>query len=433
MGSPIKAEHVNGRPLSGRRLDTSPFFSVKSHKPVWQTLHSAIVRGEGVIVVTGEGGIGKSQLLWRLKGMLPANWDVALIQDAGQSLALFTQTLCRATGTRIAGPDAWSVTPRELLWAIASRIQNGRRFLVAVDRAHRLSEENLAVLNKLILFSVRHGRPIQILLAGRFELIAHLEQPAFQTLRGAIAASATVTPLTRIEVREYIGFRMHKLLGKAVRVTWPAWLEIFAASQGNPQKIDALLQKSLLPIQEKGDFLMPSRLVRQCRMTLDPNYHPPPGSGAMPWVALASLILLVTFTVDWVSSFVSRYDPSKPHTVLHHDRAPSLTNDHQVDHRASGPQILPKPYAVTGRTSSPAPSPVTSPDTLSPTPLSYQAVPKPLLPVTKRRGFINRPLIHKKPQKKRIPDEEERSAPNRLADPLIQPINKMPKRGVENE
>ena len=275
-----------------RRSFAQQFFSVRSHEPVWRTLRAAVMGGHGVVVVTGEAGVGKTQLLRRLQGVLPETRDFALVLDAGQSLESFTQTLCQATGAEIAGPNAWSITFQELLGAIKHRLDSGQKYLVAVDQADRLSDENRAILDELVLYSQKYAQPVQIILVGWPELSQSLNLSAFRTLQRAMLASVVVTPLTRVEVWEYIQFQAYRVLGKKIRMTWPAWLEIYAASRGNPREIDALLQQALFLIQERGSRVLTGDLVREGRMVLDSNYSPPPGKRLMPWVAVILLVLM---------------------------------------------------------------------------------------------------------------------------------------------
>lgn len=345
-----------------------PFFSARSHEPVWRTLRSAVQRGEGVVIVTGEPGIGKTQLLLRLQGVLPENRDMALVPDGGLPLASFTQILCKAAGARFAGPEAWSITPRELLGAIANRVGNGRKFLVAIDQAHHLSRENLAILETLVHFSIRRVRPVQILLMGRPELLQALESPAFQTLQASLIASTQITPLTRVEVWEYIRFKTLKALGRTRRMTWPAWLEIFAASRGNPQEIDLLLHRVLLLTHQRSARIMTGEQVRTCRMEMDPNYHPPPGKRLIPWVSLMPLVLLLGYLIGLLIPASSPPVPSEevtPRPVLTH---PQERHGHPVSTAPTPPPKpnIKKPASAPKKTA--AAQPVSPPPVVMPTP-----------------------------------------------------------------
>ncbi|MBF0461404.1 MAG: AAA family ATPase [Magnetococcales bacterium] len=353
---------MNDRPFLGNWSNARQFFSVRSHGFVWRTLRSCIAQGEGVIVITGEAGIGKSQLLLRLQGLLPDNWDVALIADASQPQALFTQALCEAVGAEIAGPQEWSMTADEVLDAIASRVEFGRNFLLAIDDAHRLTQENLNILNSILLFAVSQARPVQLLLMGRPELVHCLDLPAFQLLRNAMVATVEMPPLTRVEVWEYVRFRAERILGKPPRMTWPAWLELFSASRGAPREIDLLLQKILFLNKDHELRWLTGSLVRKGRVALDPNYHPPPGRGFIPWVALALLASLVGYLSGalffaWSPPVRHAVEPTATPASLPAQSTVPAAGDKEISH---APPVPPVPPVVEEKQREKSPPPAQS-------------------------------------------------------------------------
>ncbi|MBF0399795.1 MAG: AAA family ATPase [Magnetococcales bacterium] len=286
---------INDRSFSSKLPHIQPFFTVRSHATIWRTLRSNIARGEGVIVITGAAGIGKTQLLYRLQGLLPENWDIALIEEGGEPQALFTQTLCEAAGAEIAGPQTWAITIGEVLDAVANRVEFGRNFLVVIDQAEQLTQENLNVVNSLLLFAASQGGSVQVVLAGRPELSRSLELPAFQLLRNAVIVTIEISPLTRVEVWEYIRFQAQRMLGRIPRMTWPAWLETYAASQGNPEQINLLLHEIIFSNKNNMLRYLTGPLVRRGRMALDANYHPPPGQRLTPWVPVLLLLPVLVY------------------------------------------------------------------------------------------------------------------------------------------
>ncbi len=340
---------IINRPSPGNRSHRQPFFSVNSHGVVWRTLRTCISKGEGVIVVTGEAGSGKSQLLQRLKYLLPDNWDMALIADAAQPQAFFTEALCESIGAEVAGPHEWSMTADEVLDAVANRVEFGRNFLLAIDNAHELTQENLNILNSILLFAVSQAYPVQMLLVGRPELINLLERPPFHLLRNATMASVEISPLTRLEVWEYIRFQTQRILGNIPRMTWPAWLEICAASRGNPQGIDLLLHNILfLNREERSVRLLTGGLVRKGRMAMDPDYHPPPGRGFIPWVAFALPLLVAGYLVGlWFFHAPPRQESAAETFIWRGDLKPATDAPEETpsaDHET--PQRPPLPPAA---------------------------------------------------------------------------------------
>uniref|UniRef100_UPI00187D227E ATP-binding protein n=1 Tax=Candidatus Magnetaquicoccus inordinatus TaxID=2496818 RepID=UPI00187D227E len=201
MGFPVV------RSLQGNRSELQPFFTVRSHGVLWRSLRAALAKGEGVIVLTGAEGVGKSQLIMRLRSILPDSWDMAYVADAGQSQASFTQTICESIGVEVAGPNSWSISIEEVLDALASRVEFGRNILLVVDDAQEITQDNLNVINNLLLSSASNGTPLQILMSGRPELDHYLEHAAFQLIRNATIATLSLSALTRLEIREYVHYQ----------------------------------------------------------------------------------------------------------------------------------------------------------------------------------------------------------------------------------
>jgi general secretion pathway protein A len=286
------------RPLQGNRSEMQPFFTVRSHGALWRALRAALGKGEGVIVLTGQEGVGKSQLILRLRSLLPDTWDMALVSDAGQSLATFTQAICESVGVEVAGPNSWSMTVEEILDALSTRVEFGRNILLVVDDAQDITQENLNVINSLLLFSASHGTPLQILLSGRPELNQYLEHAAFHLLRNATIATLSLLPLTRLEIREYVHYQARRMMGLVPRMTLPAWLELYAASQGIPRAVDRLLHEMLFLHANVPTRWLTGLAVRKGRMAVDPHYHPVPGRSAAPWIAaLLPIWLLINLFV----------------------------------------------------------------------------------------------------------------------------------------
>ncbi len=244
MEAPQKTGYFSKRTVSALQPNPEHFFSAKSHEPVWRVLRTAVVRGEGTMIFTGEAGTGKSLLLMRLQGILPENRDMALISNPVMDPESFLRVLLKTVDAKAvpaAGADG-PVTSKDLLDALEKRGHEGRKILIAVDQAHLLSPENVSSLSLMIPFSVNGLKPVQVLLAGRPELSEQLITPPFQQIRESLVGSGEITPLTRAEVWEYLHFQLSLLLGGTVRVSWPAWLEIYGLTQGNPLEINRILE-----------------------------------------------------------------------------------------------------------------------------------------------------------------------------------------------
>lgn len=246
----------------GRRV----YFSVRSHAPVWRVFRASIVQGEGVILITGEPGVGKTHFLNRLQGVLPDNRDMVKISDptipASEFLQLLMDAVQNGGNTESSELPAVNVTHKQLLDALEVRAASRRRLLVAIDQAHMLTDENASLLSLLIPFSFQGMQPVQVLLVGRPELLGCLESEPFKIIQKEIIGSGEITPLTRSEVLDFIHFYIQKSIGRRVRVSWFAWVDIFSWSHGNPFQIEQILNRTITLIRLRPRWIITRSLVK---------------------------------------------------------------------------------------------------------------------------------------------------------------------------
>ncbi|MBF0628652.1 MAG: AAA family ATPase, partial [Magnetococcales bacterium] len=310
--TPAPSRSADPRP-AGRR---HPFFSAKSHASIWRVLRTALLRAEGVILLTGGEGSGKSTLIKRLPGMIPDNRDLVMIPSADLPDAEFLQQLIAAT-TLVRGEAgalvpvestsdaatlhlplahaAPALTLQDLIDAMEERVANGRRLVLVVDDAHLIAEEPLAWLDMMVRFVSEGIKPVQLLLSGRPELRSVLDSESGRNLTEQIVGSCEVTPLTRGEVWDYLALQLDKSMGWPIRVSWFAWVEVYGYSQGVPLKIDQLL-KRILPLLRQRNAKKVSRAMVRLAMTMGRPMQPgsfiasTPKARAAVWLGGVSLL-----------------------------------------------------------------------------------------------------------------------------------------------
>lgn len=371
----IRPDLSGRRPAVAQQKRSQPFFPVPSHAPVWRVLRSSIVRGEGVICITGAPGSGKSLFLHRLQGILPENRDMALIDEPECPTSRFLDLLIHALD-----PDWEPLSPggqptsEDLLEALERRVQTGRRLLIAVDEAHLLSPENAALLEHILRFASQDIRPVQVLLCGSYELTPLLASSPYHSLGRLTVGSGEVTPLTRSEVWDYSRFLLRKHWGDHYRLSRFAWVEIYGRSQGNPGKINAILHQVAAILKVRPQKVISRRLVSRA---IDGE---PEGAGLQrfpisTWVAALSMIgLMGWWGIHTVSGRFAK--PAEPIKTPEVQQVVEKVNVEEVlQKRAAAPKEEEKP-AVTEKTATTPPpvsapsrvlySPVTPPDGKNP-------------------------------------------------------------------
>ncbi|MBF0369993.1 MAG: AAA family ATPase [Magnetococcales bacterium] len=311
-----------------RSLQPNPglFFSAPSHEPVWKVLRTSLVRGDGVIVIGGHPGVGKSLLLVRLQGILPANRDMTLISDPDSDPNQFLQELIRGIGP-VAPSDPekeQNLTPQDLFDALERRAAGNRKQLVAVDQAETLTAKHLEYLSMAVQFADDGQRPVQVLLTGRFEPTDYMSSPAFRYLAGAVVGSGDLTPLTSSETREYVRFYLKKRLGQPLRVTRPGMNAIHRFSRGLPGEINLLMQRLLLRVKEGNLRFVGRWTVRRVVSDIlgKPKKTKKPKKKIIkrniPWASILLALPIVGFLIGQVLSY--KPSPTPTETLLESEK-----------------------------------------------------------------------------------------------------------------
>lgn len=256
--------------------NTDFFFSGGNRGPVLDALIYAIMRGEGIVKVTGEVGSGKTMLCNMLQDRLPENVE----------------------SVYLANP---SVGPEEVLHAIAFELQLGldrqadhlevmhalqdylvqryaedRRVVVFIEESQSMPIATLEEIRLLSNLETRNDKLMQIVLFGQPELDDNLRRPEIRQLRDRITHSFKLQPLTCDEVREYLMFRMRAAGYRGPEpFSQRAIRQIARASSGLKRRINLIADKALLAaFSENTHAVLPKHIkaaLRDSEFSQTPN------------------------------------------------------------------------------------------------------------------------------------------------------------------
>lgn len=235
-----------GRPF---QLTPDPHFYFESgtHRKALSYLGYGLAQGEGFIVITGDIGAGKTTLV----GHLMATIDPARL------------TAVKLVSTQVEGDDmlrlaaqnfgisSEGVAKAELLQKIEAflhaQARKGLRTLLIVDEAQNLPVSALEELRMLSNFQLGGQALLQIFLLGQPEFRDLLQSPELEQLRQRVIATHHLDPMLANEVEPYICHRL-KLVGWTGNpgFTSGAFAAAFAATDGVPRRINALMSRVLL-------------------------------------------------------------------------------------------------------------------------------------------------------------------------------------------
>lgn len=206
-----------------------------------------LMRNEGLVMVTGDPGTGKSTVI----NDLLADYEdddllVARIIASQLEVDDLLRMLAYAFSINAEGLDKASVIS-QIEDFLHTQFETGRRVLLIIDEAQHLSEHALEELRLLTNIQHNHQTPLQIFLLGQPQLKALVKSPGMEQLRQRIIASCEFELLDVDETRDYIKHRL-KIAGWKgdPEITNDAFQLIHRFSGGVPRQINMLCSRLLL-------------------------------------------------------------------------------------------------------------------------------------------------------------------------------------------
>lgn len=237
---------LNGKPFQGNP-DPAFYFASQQHQRAKAYLAYGVQCHEGLVVITGEIGVGKTTVVRSLIEELDADQVVAAHLVTPQHDAQDTLRLVGAAfGVPVKDPSN-----ADILMALEafflSQIRLGKRCLLIVDEAQNLSLQAAEALRMLSNFQLESHSLLQTFLIGQPGLRVMLQSPDWQPLCQRVTAHSHIGPLTQDETSGYIAHRL-QCAGSTGRPTFDdaAIEKIYQAAQGIPRRINLIADRLLL-------------------------------------------------------------------------------------------------------------------------------------------------------------------------------------------
>ena len=224
-----------------------------SHDRVVQDLTAAVGRRDGLIVLTGELGIGKTTLCRALVDQLDRRTLVSFVTDPFSAADELLKTVLVDFGV-ISRDDVANGRLAET--SVADLAGKLRDFLASlavlqavalliIDDAHKLpagASSGLRVLSEM----AAEQKLLQVVLVGEPELAKLLRSADLRPLDGLVALRAELDPLAAEEIPGYVAHRL-AVAGSTGRVEFDdeALARVYALSQGVPRVVNLICDRSL--------------------------------------------------------------------------------------------------------------------------------------------------------------------------------------------
>lgn len=264
--------YLNYYRLSARpfEVNTDPEFmwAGEKHKEALATLKYGVLEGKGLLLLTGDVGVGKTTVVNSLISSMDPDDAAAVISDPGMEKLDFFNHIAEAFGLR---DDFETKRPflKEFTDFLTRCYYQGRRVLLVIDECQLISDE---LLNEIRLFSnlEKKGKKlITIFLVGQPELNDLLLRPENRAMRQRITVNYNIEPLGLKETRQYIKHRL-SVAGAAGEIfDKSAIKEIHRFSGGYPRLINVISDRALLTGFVFSKKRISKNIIRECAKELD--------------------------------------------------------------------------------------------------------------------------------------------------------------------
>jgi general secretion pathway protein A len=229
-----------------------PEFLYKSaiHQRALEELLRGVRRREGMLLLTGDVGTGKTTTTRALLGLLDRDVFTALVINpfvtADELLRVLLTDFGVVSDIRLTEGVSRQSLVDTLNRFLLSLSSVGASALAVVDEAQNLDPAVLEQLRVLTALETDHQKLLQILLVGQPELKTLLETHEMRSLNQRIARRVTLGPLNREEVEHYVAFRIRLALdGGDPMFSDGALDQVHRFSGGVPREINKLCDRSL--------------------------------------------------------------------------------------------------------------------------------------------------------------------------------------------
>jgi general secretion pathway protein A len=330
----------------GQSLDQRFFYPSHSHMTVRNDVRRALQQREGLVVVTGASGTGKTLLCRTLLQDLEAGACASIVLDPRITIedlllhVLADFGVINAPGQiAVAGAPTRHQLMRALQHFLASLIPMWGCAVLVIDEAQDLDPEMLEQLRLLLNFETDEAKLLQIVLVGHPELNQTLRHQASQ-LDERVARRCELRPLSDAEIGPYIDHRL-SMAHQLSRLSDVAVLEshdgirqssvsgitftktaigvIATQSRGIPRAINVLCDRALEIAQERGVTRVDWRVMRAATRRVQAGDSRQPGrrlrmatKAAMAAAAVMLLAMLGFGVRSWGADRLPEASPPPP-------------------------------------------------------------------------------------------------------------------------
>lgn len=226
---------LKGRPF-GSLPTPSIYYPATGHEQALSSLQRALADDEGLMLLTGEAGTGKTLLCHCLLQRMGAIQCAFLTNSHVRDRSALLQAILYEMGLPHQAASEQSLRLALTDHLLQNWAQEGSTVLL-VDEAHHLTPDLLEELRLLGNLESDQGRAIQIVLVGQPTLLKLLQLPELTSLRQRLAVRAQVEPLEPVELVDFLYHRIRLVGGRPEKLLLPDAAETIAIASGGAPRM----------------------------------------------------------------------------------------------------------------------------------------------------------------------------------------------------
>jgi MSHA biogenesis protein MshM len=226
--------------------DAGAYYPATGHELALDRLRVALAEDQGLALLTGAPGTGKTLLCHVLLERLGDVYNPALLTNSHVgNVAGMLQAILHDLSLPHEGRGEQELR-LALTDALLASYAQGRPTLLMFDEAQNLPPDALEELRLLGNLEGREGKAIQVILVAQPLFLETLDQPTLAALRQRLSIRAQLCALTQDEAADYLVHQIKASGGKPERVFSDEALSLLArGSEGIPRLLNQTAHQSL--------------------------------------------------------------------------------------------------------------------------------------------------------------------------------------------
>ena len=306
----------------GASADPRFLYHSVAHDRAVQTLLDAIRRRDGIVLLSGEAGVGKTMVCRTVVDQVDHGTATSFLGAPFGSVddllrrmladfgVISNEDLARGRSAPLPAKRRSELT--EALRSFVASLAELQTFaLVVVDDAQELPVDVLEQLSVLPGFDGA-SRVLQAIFAGRPEFLERLALPELKALAGRVALRCDLGPLKADEIAGYVRDRL-AVAGTSARVEFDdaALGRAFELSAGNPRLLNVLCDRSLTLGRERSTSVIDVDLIEAAAAESEIAPVETETRGLLRFVAGAVVLTLFMLVGAMAAAFVFREQLSR--------------------------------------------------------------------------------------------------------------------------